>query len=88
VRELDNTTIVGKVYSQPYAEVQIECIHPGTCTWVADETAAVYITVVADIVQFVVDSCVSVEEPHKGNIRGWTTNIYKYRSTTGEVTFS
>lgn len=88
VREVNDTTARGFLFSAPWAEIEIECIHPGVCDWIGDEASAIDIALQVGDLTFTVLDCVSAEEPHIGNIRGWTTNIYRYRSTVGNITFS
>jgi hypothetical protein len=83
------STPVGYLLGAPDVTLDIETVHAGTCTWLADETAQQDITLTIGSAQtVVVKDCVSQGQPVQGAVRGWVTHTYRYRSCSQNFTLS
>lgn len=87
VYELNATGVKGRIVTQPFAEIEIECAYPGTAPWIDADASAQDISLTTGTVVYTVKDCVSIGQPVQSSVRGWTTTKYRYRSLIGNVTF-
>lgn len=88
VREIGGSGIVGQIIRKPQVEIEIECVYPGNCDWISDDSNVIDITLGIGSLSLVAKDCKSSREPRQGNIRGWVTNTYTYVSVSGNFTVS